>query len=125
MTPPRSSTGFGEERQRLRMRVAAVEDDGLPLAPGHLDLAAEDMLLHVTRREIAEGSRPFSPTDHARLVGQPLHFLEVGLGGRGGVVRCMPPRARFRVPVRQGHRGSIGLAIVPMVTMPAARRRGA
>ncbi len=104
---------FGEDRQRLRVRVAAVDDDRLPHAPGHLELAPEDTLLHVPRGEVAEEVEPhLAQPDHARPAGQALHLLEVGLGGVAGIVRVYPHRGPdVPMPLRQRHGGPIGLAI--------------
>ena len=107
MTPPTSST-------RSSARSASVSGcASRQYAPGHRDLAAEDTLLHVARRKVAEEVEAhLAQPDHARLAGQALHLLEVGLGSRGGVVRVNAHRGPdIRVPVRQGHRGPIGLAI--------------
>ena len=103
-----------ENRERLRVRVAAVDDDRLAEPARHVELPAQRRLLRGPGREVAEEVEPHLPQRHhpGRPAGQPLHRLVVRLGRLARVVGMNahggPDRGHA---LGQRHRGGVGLAI--------------
>ena len=103
-----------ENREGLPVRVAAVDDDRLAEPPRHVELAAQRRLLRVAGREVAEEVEPHLAQRHhlGRAAGQPLHRLEVGLGGLPRVVGMDAHGGPdLGQALGQRHRRGIGLAI--------------
>ena len=73
------------------MRVAIVQEDGLPYAGGEIELARERLELHVGWRQVAEEVEPDLPDRRdAALSSQRLEPLPVRFGRGGGEVRMDP-----------------------------------
>ena len=109
--PARLANALGrQQRQRLFVGVAAVDDHGLSNPARQRQLGAERALLRVAGRQVAEEVEPrLADGDHPRRGREPLDLLERG-GVRGRGIVWMNADRRPDVGLTRGerHRGPRG-----------------
>ena len=91
---------IAEDRERVVLGLARVDDDGEPDPPGEVDLCLERAPLVGARRVVAEVVEAgLADRADRRVGGHPLDALDVSLAEAGGLVR-MPSHDREDLVVR-------------------------